>query len=346
MPGLHAIRARRLPIAFGFALVALSLSAPLRAEPQRQAEVESSQRALTLGHEALEAFERGEYTAALERFEDAEDEAHSPVFVLYMARSNAALGHLLRARELFEKVRAEALPDDAPEAWRAAQQSAEEEQISLDARVPSLLLVIDGPTKPPFEVTIGPQSTDIDERTHEFELDPGSYAIAVTDAAGRRREQSVTLAEGEREARVVFTFPKPTLEKSTASKTKARPESASKPPRSSPTEPDTTREKSTENLGAWTVLGVGALATAVGIATGTVAWAKARHVRSRCDGLTCPTELEDDADQARTWANVASVGFAVGIVGLGGGLLLFEGDDDPTARGAASAPCVFVSGRF
>ena len=299
------------------ALVVALLAPALAAE-----EAPNNERALRLGHAGLAAFESQDYETALENFELAERSAHSPVFVLYMAKAQLELGELLGARKLLRRVAKEELDEHAPAAWRRAQLQAAEGLEEIAVQIPSLLLSFRGGT-PPFSVSVAKEQHVFDRGPALLELNPGSYECVVRDARGRTLKRELRIATAERKARVEFEF------------VEQRPLAKRPPP--PPVEPD--------NRVALASLGVGLVAASVGVLAGTVATLKYQKLKENCVNNVCPKSEAENAARARQWANVSSVGLGVGLVGVGGGLLLWESaptDSERIARG----PFVTFSGRF
>jgi len=335
-------------------LATLLLAAPLRAEPvevgqpdvaperaeSKEAQPEpAGQQALRFGHQGLDEFERGDFEAALSSFQMAESNAHSLVFVLYQARCRLKLGQLVRARDLFRQVAEEALPTDAPEAWQRAKQDSRQELERVEARVASVVLVMGEDGRGPFDISYSGQTLRVHERRAELDLAPGSHDFEATDADGNTVRQQVVLEAGERDRRVDFEFPRPELRnQASAQKPKPHP-----PPTSSPE-----RGQAPSNRGALTALGLGIAATSFGIAAGTVALIKAQGIKSRCPDDRCPAEERHNVEAARDWANLSTIGFVVGLVGLGSGAVLWDSGAQPAAssKEAFRAPCIIVSGTF
>lgn len=94
-----------------------------------------SSRALALGHEAIGLYNKGSWADARAKFEEAERLAHSPVFVLYLARCARNAGDLAAAKEAYERLVKEAVPRDAPAPWAAAVESAKQELPELEKRI-------------------------------------------------------------------------------------------------------------------------------------------------------------------------------------------------------------------
>jgi hypothetical protein len=335
-------------------LAMLSLAAPSHAEPAEPEKLDAaaertesgeaepepgSQQALRFGHQGLEEYERGDYETALSSFQLAESSAHSPVFVLYQARCRLELGQLVRARDLLRQVAEEALSADAPQTWQRAKQEGRRELERVEASIASVVLVMGDNGRRPFDISYSGQTLRISEHRAELDLAPGSHEFRVVDADGKTVRQQVRLEAGERKRRVVFEFPRSEPRaKASAEKPRAKP-----PPASSPE-----RDEAPGNWGALTALGLGIAATSFGIAAGTVALVKAQDIKSRCPDDRCPASERENVEAARDWANLSSIGFVVGLVGLGSGLLLWDSGAQAAAssNGTLRIPCVMVSGSF
>ena len=311
---------RLLPLTQLFAAAAtLLLASTLFAQ-----EPLDSERALSLGHAGLSAFESEDYQAALKNFELAESAAHSPVFLLYMAKARLKLGELLRARSLLRQVAHEELSADAPPSWQRAHDQAHENLKQIAGQIPSLALSVRGGT-PPFLVSIAERQQRVGRGTVRLELDPGSYSCLVQDAQGRSVTQKLSVAAFERKKSIVVEFP--------AEHSVAR----NADPAASAPEPN--------NLLALSTLGVGIVAASVGIVAGTVAGVQTRNLKAQCDGNVCPRDQKYRGERAKTWANVASASLVIGAVGIGGGLLLYDSPDS-RAEQVGRGPFINVAGSF
>jgi hypothetical protein len=83
-------------------------------------------------------------------------------------------------------------------------------------------------------------------------------------------------------------------------------------------EADTSPKKN--NTLAYVALGVGGAGLLVGTITGVMAMSKKSDLE--CQGKACPSSQEDALDSAKTMATVSTVGFSVGLVGVGVGVVL------------------------
>src|SRR6187549_332064 len=72
-----------------------------------------------MGEEGLALHAGGRFAEAYDKFATAERIQHSPVLLLWMARSKRALGKLREASELYRRVTGESLGPDASAKWVA-----------------------------------------------------------------------------------------------------------------------------------------------------------------------------------------------------------------------------------
>jgi hypothetical protein len=106
----------------------------VRAETPAQ-DLDRNAQAVARGQKGLEAFGAGDLEASYRLFSEAEALAHSPVFLLYLARVRARQGALEEALEHYERTRSEKLAENAPEAWHAAVEQATAEASEVRARL-------------------------------------------------------------------------------------------------------------------------------------------------------------------------------------------------------------------
>ncbi len=117
------------------ALLVLALGMSL-AEPNALAQSDDDRAgARVAATEGVKALNEKRFADAADLFTRAESLVHSPVHLLYLARAQEKLGRLVKARENYTKVIREKYAADAPDAFRQAQTSAEQEVGGLDARI-------------------------------------------------------------------------------------------------------------------------------------------------------------------------------------------------------------------
>jgi hypothetical protein len=308
-------------------LAVLLAASPALAQPSPA----EKDRATSLGHEALEAFRKNEWTAAHVRFAAADAVLHSPVFVVYMARCKRNLGDLLAARDLLARVTGEPLPDDAPEPWKRARADAGRELSELSGRIPGLIVDLRGSAA----VTVDDQPIPPEALRAPIWLNPGSHTVRATRPGAPPASASVQLVEGDPPRKVVLEV--------------ALPESP--PPVAPPAVAPPTRGPLLPGL---SLIGAGAAGLVAGAVMGGVGLAKAADVKAGCDRvsgvLSCPRGLEGQVNLARglqTGANVAFV--AGGVVAAAGVVLVIVrpgGARAASARVVPGAGSLWLSGTF
>jgi len=214
------------------------------------------------------------------------------------------------------------------------EQFAQEQVSALEPRLPRLTISVSGESeglsvsrdgaalgKPAWGVPIA--------------VDPGNHAIAAT-APGRRKWET-TVAIAERENKTVTV---PALEADphagTAGETSAQPSTqatAGAADQGPAPAPGVNKGKRTASYVAF---GVGAVGLGVGAIFGIDAMSKKSDSDDNCTP-GCNQDGVDLAEDARTSARISTVGFGVGLVGIGVGTWLLLTSGSPTGA-AASAP--------
>jgi len=251
-----------------------------------------AQRALDLGYEADDLFARGKWDDAYDKFKAADDLAHSPAFVLYMARCRRNAGHLIEAETIYARVAGEPLDADSPKPFRTAVNNATDELADLKKKIPTLRAVANHTTG---SVEIKADGKTIAADT-PVEMDPGSHDVVATNA-GKTSKKTVTIAQGSGETRVTLDF-------------------------TSPDDPHPSWGHGPKLWGGL-ALGIGVAAAAGGIVTGAVAWRQHDDVRSRCIGNHCSVKDANEIQEAYKFASI-STGLLIfsGVSAVAGGVLL------------------------
>lgn len=239
--------------------------------------------ARALGEEGLALHAEGRFAEAFEKFATAERIQHSPVLVLWMARSKRALGALVEAKKIYQRVANETLASDASEKWQNAKSAAVNELGML--RVPTLEVRMRGSNI----------ALTIDERAavpgKPVELDPGEHRVRAETKGRRPLEQRIRLEEGDREV-VTLSFDEPVVEKGSV-------------------------------IPGAVILSVGLAAVLAGAITGGYALALADDVEERCSDTHCLVEDEATAADADRLARASTgLLIAGGVLAAGGVVLL------------------------
>jgi Tetratricopeptide repeat len=286
--------------------------------PSRNSEPQE-RTALRLGHDGLKLFEAQRFNEAHAQFAAAERLAHSPVFLLYMARCRYKTGKLLEARALLARVSAEPVPEDAPEAWRRAVSDARAEHSSLLERVPKVRIALEGGSGA-IAVRVDGKVVSAADLERSLELDPGAHWVSARDADGHEVTRTFDLKERQGEARIELAIAQSAASKPEAgvSGGVARVERSSGPWRTV----------------GFVLLGVGALGLGAGATAGIVAKNKTDEIEKNCiDGHCLVTDGDKQVD-AKRWADASTIGFIAGGVVVAAGVVLVIVDPGAGPRNA------------
>ncbi len=157
-------------------------------------------------------------------------------------------------------------------------------------------------------------------------VDPGEHVISLEPPGGPVTEERLTIAKGEKKQMMLEPKLGP---------------SASEGPQpngpSVPVSPTPDAGMSSRKVAMFTAGGVGAAGLAVGLIAGAVTLGKAGQIKDKCPAGSCETPADLDlASSAQTSGLVSSIGFGVGIVGLGAAAILYF--TDPARNKTSTAP--------
>lgn len=313
---------------------ALALALALCPAPTRAAEPTPAEQAVTLGHEGLALFQKGALAEAYERFRQAEERVHSPVFLLHMARAKRGLGDLLTAREHALRVARDPLPAGAPPSWLAAQADGVRELAELDAAIPSLRVELASASEG-LTVTLDGAVVEASALGGPIPQNPGEHTLVARATDGREARATVRLAADGEATTVRLSLAPPATRAAAPPSVPVRP---APPPKEGSWKPGVV------------VLGVGAIGLGVGVGAGLSAQSKAEDVLSRCDGNDCLASDEALAGDAESLATVSTVGFVAAAIAVPAGVALLVwrpfGAEEPAVTVAASPLGLRVRGAF
>ncbi len=285
--------------------------------------------AVKLGEQALEAYHAGRWSEAYDKFEAADKLVSAPPFIVFMARSKRNQDELVAAARLFRRALVQPVDPDAPAAFRRATDEAKEELASLVERIPTLLVMVADATAE-TRVMIDDVAYEVTDKA--IELDPGKHRVVVVTPGMASDMQQIDLAEGGGETQLLVTL----------RETRA----------ADPTpKPVPEGDVATEGLlwPAMIALGVGAAGVGVGAVTAVMAASRVSDLEESCGGTVCPSDRMADVDEAGVLADVATVGFIIGGVGLATGiaLVIWQPSADKNDLAIVVSPRgVTVKGRF
>lgn len=277
------------------------------------------------------AMDRKDYAVACQRFAESQRLDPAPGTLVNLAecldRQGLVASSWQRWKEALDSLR----PGDSREA------AVKQRIAAAQARLPKLELRLAENAAPGAVVTrdglvLGNASLGL-----ELPVDPGPHRVVVTAPGHAPREYALTIAEKESQTLTVDAGPTESA-KSTPAPSKSRmvlPTGDTSPSAGS-------GGKRTYGIVALSAGGAGLI---VGGVAGALALSKKSTVNDECSRtngtLLCDSQRGVDAAHAgRTFATIANVGVAVGVVGVGlGAYLLLTGDGaSQTAVSARATP--------
>lgn len=332
----RVVRAALGAIVPALVLVCLLAAVPGHAAPEAPDVAQRRAQAGQLADEALALLEQRRCQDALAKFREADETLHSPVFVLFMARSELCLGNLVEAHALLKRVVGEKLAEYAPDTFWKAKRDAQKELRALDPRVPRWTLRVVGAPLSEVTVKVDGKTVDAVELRTPAPINPGEHVVAAETADGRQGEESFTASAGELST-VEIDLGEATVE----------------PP------PDDGQPEQSE--GWWTspylpagiAYGVGGAGLIMGVITGAIFVDRADDLKERCPDDRCAPEDEEEGEAVSTLGTVSTIGFVVAGVGAVAGTVLLltipNGDEDASGEALnvrAGPTGVIVSGTF
>lgn len=285
--------------------------------------------ARSMAEKGATAYQKKDYETAIDLFSRAEALIHSPVHLLFLARSHRAVGQLVKAREAYIKITRERLEPGAPKVFFDAQRDAGAELEAIEPKLASLTIELEGAEPAQVEIHVDGDPVPPVLVGVPMPADPGSHEITARAAGVEEQTQSVVLKEGQQDAvRFVFDLPEP-------------PPTPARTPRSDagaqPAQADPSPSRALAYVG-WTNVGLGV----VGLAVGGYLWSdgaseqdEADRRAAACDG--CPEDeqesiLAQDESAANTKSTAAVVGaISGGVLLTGVVLLIVDGASSPSS---------------
>lgn len=267
--------------------------------------------------QGFDAFQRGEWENALDLFGRAESLVHSPMHLLYVARSNVRLNRLIEAQDAYLRVVRQPLPAGAPAALAQAQQEATRELEALEPKIPFVSIEVQGANgSEPVEVTQDGRALPPALIGVAHPLNPGAHSWQARSGS---RQSAVETRELEPGAKLTLKLSLPEAEIELVPQKQAPIAPAPVP---------TTAQAASGGPSAWVYVGFGVAAAGIGVGTGFLI--QKGHledqIRSTCtpvDGCRATTENLDRKSDADRAGLISAIAFTAGGVGLAGALALW-----------------------
>ncbi|RYZ05999.1 MAG: hypothetical protein EOO73_17790 [Myxococcales bacterium] len=295
---------------------------------QEQPQAENVAAARSLGLQGIKLADAGDCKGAIEKLSRAESLYHAPSILGRLGECQVNVGQIVVGTENLNRVVREELAPNAPKAFRDAQTRAKGVLNTALPKIAHLTVKVDPPDAKP-SVTVAGSPIPAALLGAERPTDPGTHEVIVTAPGYLQQKSSVTLTEGASQELTLKLQKDPSALAETPPPAPAPVVVA--PP---PAPPSDTSPKKNNTL-AYVALGVGGAGLIVGGVTGFLALGKKSDLEG-CEGKRCPSDQESTLDSAKSLATVSTVGFAVGFVGVGAGIvLLLTGNSSNSASTAA-----------
>jgi hypothetical protein len=308
--------------------------------------------ARTLGSEGVQLADAGNCPAAIEKLERAEKLYHAPTILGRLGECQVSVGKIVAGTETLQRVVRESLPPRAPKAFVDAQARA---QKVLDAALPKLAkLKINVEAPPGVNFSVTQDGEPISNATLDLDrpADPGVHRIEASAPGYLTARGETTLAEGASGSVHLRLEPDPSAAPAAgalpgAPAAPAPPPGIGAPPATGnapdygASAPVGAEPSSSSNLPAYLLLGTGVVGVAVGSIFGATVLSKKSSLDEVCkpDKEHCPRSAQGDIDSMRTAATLSTVGFAVGGVALGAGvIMLIVSKSSSSSADAKTAP--------
>jgi hypothetical protein len=295
-----------------------------------------------------QAFEKGQWQEAFDRFTRAESIVHSPTHVLFIGKAQLQLGQLVQAHESLMRVVNEKAEAGASAAFLEAQKDAQKEAQSLldqlEPRIPQLRIVLSGAPAAGTQVTMDGEVVSAALVDVPHPVNPGQHVIKAM-ANGLAGETTVSIAEGQTQTTTVQLAPQTGAAGAPAPAATGTSAAMSQDLGTSPgSDP-----KATYRIVSYVGFGVGIVGLGVGTVFALQYGSKesdANDLNDRCRPAGCSPQdqqaiktLDDEANGAGT---IATIGLVAGGVGLATGVtflvLSLGGASGQPASGAHVVP--------
>jgi hypothetical protein len=309
---------------------ALASSAGASSAWAQQADAATRVAARELAVAGAEAFERQDYSAALDRFQRAESLYKVPSIAVMVARCLARLDRVVEAVDKYEETLRMPLDAGAPEAFQRAVADATIEVESTRQRVARLELRPPADTPDGIEVRLDGKTLPRALWGVPKPVNPGVHRVTALAPGREPYRFEVTLGEGARESVEITLLPSQT----------------SPVPAPSRSALATGPERGISPLGLGLLVG-GGVALSVGAVTGVVALNRKSALDEACTPA-CPSHMGDDLDSFRRNRTLSYVSFGVGLAAssLGAYFLIHQGSSGQEVGGLVLPGGAAVAGTF
>ena len=145
------------------------------------------------GELGLQAFSAGDWQKALVYLRKAQSIVDSPTHLLYIARAEAKLNHLVEAREAYIKLDRSALATNASDAFRQAKELEISELPAIEARLPHVTLFVTGGSA--TQLLVDQTELPVTAVGIPFPINPGEHVFQAKSASLASKPMRVSFPE-------------------------------------------------------------------------------------------------------------------------------------------------------
>lgn len=325
---------------------ALAASLSIAVAPPAHAESDADiALARTLGYQAQEAYDKKDYKKAEDLFRKAHALYKGAVTLsVGLARSLAFQKKYVEASETYNRIIREGVPANASQGFKDGLAAAQKEIEDVTAKIAKVTITVkdaSGADVPNPKVMIDTEVVNNAGLGVARPTDPGAHKVTVTADGYKASEKSFNVEEGrstdvpiqmEKEGGTAVIPPvtDPKNPNPNTTVTTTDPNTATTTAGNADTG---VMHKSGSKVPALVAFGVGGVGLIVGGITGVLAMGKNSDLTAACPNSKCGSAAQSDLDSYHSLGTISTVGFIVGVAGVGAGVVLWL-----TSGGSSSAP--------
>ncbi len=331
---------KQLGIASGLVLSFWTSSRGARA----QTEEEARAAARLLGIEGIRLAKDGHCDQAIDKLDRANRLFHAPTIVVQLAECQILMGQLVEGTEKLNGVVREDLGPNPSPAYVQAQARARQLLEATLPRIATLTVDVKAPAGATVELAVDGRPVSDALIGVARPIDPGKHSLVARVEGYEPASASVELAEAARE-QVQLVIQQPSAATPPDAGPGAAPSAASGASRPGHLgTPEPQPSAGNQRTWGWISVGVGGVGLLGGSYFGLAALHDKSTLKDACTGGRCPPSQRSTIDSMNSEALLSTVGFAVGVVGVGlGGYLLLSADGaDPSKSEAAPSTALSI----
>jgi hypothetical protein len=151
-----------------------------------------------LATEGIELFRAGKHAEALDKLQRAQKLFDAPPHLLYIARSQVALGKLVEGAETYRTLARTELSAGAPAAFKQAVSAGEKELEAVEPKIPAVRIQVQPENVPGLELRIDDESVPAAVVGIDRSINPGQHTIQVSAPGFRSAQLTVEIKAGEK----------------------------------------------------------------------------------------------------------------------------------------------------